>query len=76
MTKRRKERRTTKNEEPHPTPPPTVVKAYVGPEYGYYFINTNVYNGYWPCELVGNEEHKGQLTGKLLVRCHSEDFTW
>jgi IS1 family transposase len=24
---------------------------------------------------VGNEERKGQLTGKLLVRCHSEDST-
>ena len=64
MTKRRKGR-------PHPTPPPTVVKAYVGPEYGYYFINSNVYNGYWPCELVENEEQDGQLTGRLMVWfCH------
>ena len=70
--KRRKGRRTTKkNEEP-----PTVVKAYEGPEYGYYYINSNVYNGYWPCELVGSEERNGRLTGKLLVRCHSEDSTW
>ena len=71
--KRRKgQRRTTKkNEEP-----PTVVKAYDGPEYAYYYINSNVYDGYWPCELVGSEERKGQLTGKLLVRCHSEDSTW
>ena len=70
--KRRKgQRRTTKkNEEP-----PTVVKAYEGPEYGYYFINSNVYNGYWPCELVENEEQDGQLTGRLRVRCDSEDIT-
>ena len=55
----------------NPKPPPTVVKAYVGPEYGYYFINSNVYNGYWPCELVENEEQDGQLTGRLMVWfCH------
>ena len=71
--KRRKgQRRTTKKNEDLPT----VVKAYEGPEYGYYYINSNVYNGYWPCELVGSEERNGRLTGKLLVRCHSEDSTW
>ena len=55
----------------NPKPPPTVGKAYKGPEYGFYYLISNVYTGYWPCELVENEEQDGQLTGRLMVWfCH------
>ena len=36
----------------------------------------SAWTGYWPCELVGNEDKQdGQLTGRLRVRCDSEDIT-
>ena len=61
---------------PRHTVKPLSIAAFEGPEYGLYYLASKSYTGYWPCQLLANEEKDGKLTGRLVVKCKSEDITW
>ena len=52
---------------PRHTVKPLSIAAFEGPEYGLYYLASKSYTGYWPCQLVENEEKDGKLEDAFQV---------
>ena len=61
-----------------PVPPEPPADGYEGPYYGLYMIKCGqTYQGYWPCTRLEDETgREGKFTGRLQVRCDSENLIW